>query len=102
MFIDLDDATEARHVEFLNCAEYRRFLDDKQTQTRRGRRHEADPWVISLAAARGLTVVTFETPGRASSPEPKIPKACAKLGVPSVDIMGFMASLGWTLELRSP
>jgi sugar phosphate isomerase/epimerase len=102
MFVELDGATESKHMEFLDtCAEYGRFLTDTGSQTRRGRKHEADPWVISLAAARGLTVVTFESPGRARSPDPKIPSACAELGIPCVNIIGLMELLGWKFDLRA-
>jgi hypothetical protein len=55
----------------------------------------ADPWVIGLAMARDLTVVTQETkPG--SSQKPTIPHVCHHFGVPFVDSFEFMRREGWT------
>ena len=93
-FVDVDSDIEAAHRQFLDDAEYRRFLINDDVQTRQGQRHEADPWVISLAAARGLTVVTHETPRRQQSPEAKIPTACQALSIPCTDVHGFMGLMG--------
>jgi hypothetical protein len=48
------------------------------------RRGRADPFVIALARARKLTVVTAE---RSQSSLRKIPGACAHLGVPCVGLV---------------
>lgn len=58
-------------------------------------RGAADPWVIALAMARGLTVVTQET--RSGSPDsPTIPRVCDHFEVPFVGTFEFMRIEGWT------
>jgi MinD superfamily P-loop ATPase len=55
----------------------------------------ADPWVIGLAMARDLVVVTQETrPG--SSDSPTIPRVCNHFGVEFVNTFEFMRREGWT------
>lgn len=57
-------------------------------------RNLADPWVIGLAMARGLTVVTSETrPG--SSDSPTIPRVCRHFNVPFLTTFEFMRREGW-------
>lgn len=57
-------------------------------------RNLADPWVIGLAMARGLTVVTQESrPG--STESPTIPRVCAHFGVPFLNTFDFMRREGW-------
>jgi hypothetical protein len=54
----------------------------------------ADPWVIGLAMARGLTVVTQET--RPGSPDsPTIPRVCNHFSVPFMTTFEFMRREGW-------
>ncbi len=58
-------------------------------------RNFADPWVVGLAMARGLTVVTGET--RPGSPDsPTIPRVCNHFGVPFMDTFDFMRRERWT------
>lgn len=58
-------------------------------------RNFADPWVVGLAMARGLTVVTQEA--RPGSPDsPTIPGVCGHFGVPFVNTFEFMRQEGWT------
>jgi len=55
-------------------------------------RNRADPFVIALARARGLTVVTEE---RGGTPErPRIPLVCAHFGVRSIGTLDFIRELG--------
>ena len=54
----------------------------------------ADPWVVGLAMARGLVLVTQETrPG--STDSPKIPRVCDHFGVTYIDTFEFMRREGW-------
>ena len=54
----------------------------------------ADPWVIALAMARGLTIVTQER--RPGSPDsPTIPRVCTHFGVEFVNTFEFMRREGW-------
>lgn len=56
---------------------------------------DADPWVIAVAQANGLAVVTSENQ---DSPK-KIPYFCRSLGVPVLNVMGFFESEGWAFNL---
>ena len=60
-----------------------------------GRRNGADPFVIGLAAARGGTVVTEETPsGRIE--KPRIPDVCDALEIPWRTLVEVARDEGWT------
>ena len=61
-------------------------------------RNSADPFVVGLALARGGTVVTQETPGR-SDRKPRIPDACAAVGVDCRTLPDFVADQDWQLTL---
>jgi Domain of unknown function (DUF4411) len=54
----------------------------------------ADPFVIGLAIARELTVVTFETPSGGLK-RPRIPDVCKELHVPCVDMIGLLDAEDW-------
>lgn len=64
-------------------------------------RNSADPFVVGLALARGGAVVTQETPGR-SDRKPRIPDACAAVGVECQTLPEFVASQDWELTLGRP
>jgi hypothetical protein len=64
-------------------------------------RNSADPFVVGLALARGGTVVTQETPGR-SDRKPRIPDACAAVGVECQTLPDFVANQDWQLTLGRP
>jgi hypothetical protein len=57
-------------------------------------RSVGDPWVIALAQARGLTVVTGEK-ATGSLLKPKIPDVCKDLGVSCIEIVDFFRKQGW-------
>lgn len=62
---------------------------------RGGGRNGADPFVIGLAIAYGGCVVTEETAsGRIE--KPRIPDVCEALGVPWVNLIGFVSQQSWT------
>jgi Domain of unknown function (DUF4411) len=55
----------------------------------------ADPWVIGLAMARTLVVVTEER--RPGSPDfPTIPRVCEHFGVQYINAFEYMRVKGWT------
>jgi hypothetical protein len=62
--------------------------------TRQLNRNAADPFVIALAQARNLTVVTTEG-GRASENKPKVPFVCNGVGVKCIDFATFIDEQGW-------
>jgi len=58
-------------------------------------RSGADPFVVALALAHNGTVVTDErATGNVS--KPKIPDACAAVGVRSMNLLAFIREQGWT------
>ncbi len=65
-------------------------------------RNDADPWVIALAQAEGLSVVTYEgrqfsgAPARQSK-KPRMPEICNDLGVPCVNPAQALNDLGFRL-----
>jgi hypothetical protein len=60
-------------------------------------RNRADPFVIALARLRNGTVVTGEQPGWQPGARPRIPDACAQLGIAWLDWFGFLRAIGWRL-----
>ena len=62
---------------------------------RKQRPIDADPWVIVLAQAHGLTVVSSES----LASDKKIPHFCRKLGIPVLGIEGFFEAEGWSFNL---
>jgi Domain of unknown function (DUF4411) len=60
-------------------------------------RSGADPFVIALARARGGVVVTEETLSR-NLTKPKIPDVCDAMGVPRLNLLGFVQAQGWVFR----
>lgn len=81
------DADVQTHVAQI-MTKYGRLVDSKKN------RSVGDPWVIGLAQARGLTVVTGEKP-TGSLVKPKIPDVCKDLGLPCVEVVEFFRKQGW-------
>ncbi|MQA73783.1 MAG: DUF4411 family protein [Solirubrobacterales bacterium] len=57
------------------------------------RRTHADPFVIAVAKVHGLAVVTQED--RGTTNKPRIPFVCDDLGIPCIDVIGFIREVGW-------
>ena len=85
LFIPVNDAVQLAAREVLR--QYPRLID-----TRRNR-SGADPFVIALAMAANLTVVTTESPTN-SVDRPHIPDACAGLGVRCINILDMLKEEG--------
>lgn len=64
-----------------------RFVDNPKARNR------ADPFVIALAKARGLTVVTQERPGSPDSP--KMPTVCAHFQVRYIRFLDIIRQEQW-------
>lgn len=60
-----------------------------------GKRSGGDPFVIALAMARNGVVVSEETRS-GNLYKPRIPDVCDSLGVPVLNLMGFIESQRWT------
>lgn len=83
------DAEVQRYVAQI-MSKYGRLVDSKKN------RSVGDPWVIALAQARRLTVVTGEK-ATGSLLKPKIPDVCKDLGLSCIDIVDFFRKQGWRL-----
>jgi len=53
-----------------------------------------DPFVIGLARARGLSVITGERPSGVIA-KPNIPDVCAVLGITCMNVLSMFRSEGW-------
>lgn len=62
------------------------------TKTSSVMRGSADPFVIALAQARNLTVVTAE---KSKPSKPRIPDVCATLDVPCITLVEMFRKEGW-------
>jgi hypothetical protein len=66
-------------------------------------RNLADPAVIALAKADGLTVLSSETKvTQQSERNPKIPNVCQEFSVPCLDIQGYCREEKIELRRSSP
>jgi hypothetical protein len=88
MVVPIDAEVQGYVVEIMS--KYSRLVDSKKN------RSVGDPWVIGLAQARGLIVVTGEK-ATGSLLKPKIPDVCKDLGLPCIEIVDFFRKQGWRL-----
>jgi len=86
--VSIDEDVQREVVEIMR--KYPRLVDTRKN------RSGCDPWVIALARARTLTVVTAEKP-TSSLDKPKIPDVCQDLKVPCVEVIEFFRRQGWRL-----
>ena len=86
MVVPIDAEVQSHVVEIMS--KYGQLVDTKKN------RSGSDPWVIALARARGLTVVTGEK-ATGNLKKPKIPDVCRDLGVPCLEIVDFFRKQGW-------
>lgn len=86
MIVAIDTKIQERVTAILGA--HPRLID-----TRRNR-SSGDPFVIALAQARALSVVTGE---RASGvvAKPNIPDVCAALKIPCIDVLTMFRNEGW-------
>lgn len=86
MIVDLDMEIQQRVSVIL--AAHPRLIDTRKN------RSSGDPFVIGLAQARGLSVVTGE---RASGviAKPNIPDVCGALNISCVDVLSMFRNEGW-------
>lgn len=85
LFVPVNDAVQLAVRNILR--RYPRLID-----TRRNR-SGADPFVVGLAMAANLTVVTEERPTNSAN-RPSIPDACAGLGVRCINILDMLREEG--------
>jgi len=88
MIVPIDGEVQRHLSEIMN--KYQRLVDTRKN------RSGCDPWVIALARARGLAVVTGEK-ATGTLVRPKIPDVCKDLGIPCIEIVEFFRKQGWRL-----
>jgi hypothetical protein len=86
MIVALDTEIQQRVAVILGA--HPRLIDTRKN------RSSGDPFVIGLAQARGLTVVTGE---RASGviAKPNIPDVCAALKITCINVLSMFRNEGW-------
>jgi len=84
--VPIDSEIQKYVVEIMS--KYGRLVDSKKN------RSVGDPWVIALAQARGLTVVTGER-ATGNLAKPKIPDVCKDLGLSCIEMIGFFRKQNW-------
>lgn len=88
MFVALDTDIQQAVLDLLSQSE--RLIGSHKGH------NAADPWVIALAMARDLTVVTCELPSGGAR-RPKIPDVCELVGVAWINIVGLCDAENWVL-----
>jgi len=86
MIVPIDGNMQARVAQIMT--KYGRLVDTRKN------RSGCDPWVIALASAQGLTVVTGEK-ASGNLRKPKIPDVCNDLGIPCIGIVDLFRQQGW-------
>lgn len=87
LFVPLDEAVQRATRAVLT--------DHPKLMGKGGGRNAADPFVIGLAQARDGTVVSEETPS-GNLNRPRIPDVCDAVGVPWLNLIGFVRAQGWS------
>lgn len=88
MVVSLDAEIEAHVREIMD--RYRRLVDSKKG------RSGGDPFVIAVARAKGLTVITGENATRKIE-APRIPDVCDDLGLRWARMLDFFREQKWVL-----
>jgi hypothetical protein len=90
LFVPVDDEQQAIVGAIIN-----RFANENW-DILNSRKNKADPYVIALAAAQDLTVVTFERGG--GPKKVKIPYVCAnfEINVRCMHMLEFLRTIGLT------
>ena len=86
MVVAIDTAIQ-QHVAAILAA-HPRLIDTRKN------RSSGDPFVIGLARARGLSVITGERPSGVIA-KPNIPDVCAVLGISCMNVLSMFRSEGW-------
>lgn len=87
-FVDIDDNVQEHVVVMMQNPSHQRLVDDRKGMS------GADPFVIGLAQAQNLVVVTGEKPTN-STKRPKIPDVCRDLGITCISVLELMRKEGW-------
>ncbi len=83
LFVPLDDEIQYATLEVLN--QFPRMVDQRPGK------NFGDPFVVALAKARKLTVVTGEIGG--TQDRPKIPFVCQHFGIPCINLVQLLREI---------
>lgn len=86
LFVDIDEAVQVAVVNIM--ANFPKLVDTGKGKS------GGDPFVIALALARGLAVVTQEAGGTAD--KPRIPFVCEQYGIRSLNLLSLIDEEDWT------
>lgn len=84
--VEIDVEIQERVTALL--AMHKRLVDTRKN------RSSGDPFVIALAQARGLSVVTGERPSGILA-KPNIPDVCVALNIPWLNVLSMFRQEGW-------
>lgn len=87
MFREIDDPVQDKVAELM--AKYPKLVDERTSKS------AGDPWVIGLASAHGLCVVTQEKGGTLT--KPKIPSVCSAERIRCINTLTLIRELGWRM-----
>ena len=87
-FVPLDESTQLAVVEVLEV--------HPELVKSGGSRSAGDAFVVGLAKARSMSVVTGEQP-TGNLKRPRIPDVCQALGIPCLSLLQFIRHQGWVL-----
>ncbi len=88
MIVAFNSNIEAKVIDLM--ARFPRLVDERKG------RSGGDPFVIAVAAVKGLTVITGESPTNKLN-TPRIPDVCKELHIPCIRILDFFRQQKWNL-----
>ena len=88
MFKEIDDTIQIQVAEILT--RFPRLVGERKL------RNSADPWVIAMAYANGLQLVTDEKP-TGSPTRPKIPDVCIDLNMEAIGLLQLIKNEKWVV-----
>lgn len=89
-FLELDEDVIAKYREVQNWARRRSYKPEALDEFA----DVADAFLVATAAAKQMTLVTYETPAPESKKRVKIPDACMALGVRYCDLNTVLREVG--------
>lgn len=90
LFYPLDN--EVQEAAKVILKDFPRLIDSRNS------RSMADPWVVALAKAKELTVVTEERFSTSSDKKPHIPDVCKYYKIKCINFIDFIHEQGWVYK----
>lgn len=92
-FLELDEDVIGKYREVQNWARRRSYKPEALNEFA----EVADAFLVATAAAKQMTLVTYEAPAPESKKRVKIPDACKALGVRYCDLNTVLREIGVTI-----